>query len=388
MPPRKKAKTTNGSHKLATWPSASPAHHQQEHSRLMQLPQELRDLIYAFVFCSSRFSHGKRAVSRKKLRSVVPANRFKALSLLRTCRRVHVEVGNQWLAQVLFHFEDPEALLDKLGSVNDTVRRLIRNVRTSGLPLLVSRDNDHVCYQTAQILNLLPGLNLDKLTILGGTPAPLSYNTLDMLIRYSVGWKELRFLSHDSESLGYACTLDVKSYDGYLRQPQPITWQAALEHRDGPASRPSVMVYCSTDSTPGSLIDPNKAIVFTQTYGANESSRSYGMVEDSILMAASEPAKEVMVIVKRGVGADYDGKKPPRLFKYDGRKGHAARAWEGVKAVSDKVCTIMITSEMRTDWLFDEASEDAPIIDSYNHVDEYTWPPWYFERQVHSARAG
>ncbi|KAK0256977.1 hypothetical protein LTR02_014938 [Friedmanniomyces endolithicus] len=363
MPPRKKAKTTNGSHKLA-------------------LPQELRDLIYAFVFCSSRFSYGKRAVSRKKLRSVVPANRGKALSLLRTCRRVHVEVVNQWLAQVLFHFEDPEALLDKLGSVNGTVRRLIRNVRMSGLPLLVSRDNDHLSNSTARILKLLPCLNLDKLTVLGGIPAPLSYDTLDILIRDSDGWKELHFLSHDSENLGYACSPDIMDmgYDGYFRRPQPVTWQAALERRDGPASRSSVMVYRSTDSTPCSILDPNKRAVFTQHHGVGQSPRTYASVEDPTLMSASEHTKEILVIVKRGVGVDYAEKKQPTLLTNDVRENDAARTWEEVKVGSNEVCTIMFTSDMTDSWLFDEASEEAPILDSYKHVDEYTWPPWYFER--------
>lgn len=142
MSPRKKAKTTQSSRELATWSTAPPATHQQEGSRLMHLPQEMRDLIYAFVFCSTRFSYGKRAVGRNKLRRVLPANPGKALSLLRTCRRVQTETSKQALSQVLFHFEDPEALLDKLSSVNDTVRGGIRNLRISGLSLLVSHDDE------------------------------------------------------------------------------------------------------------------------------------------------------------------------------------------------------------------------------------------------------
>ncbi|KAK1817661.1 hypothetical protein LTR12_007969 [Friedmanniomyces endolithicus] len=390
MSPRKKAKTTEGSHELATWSTAPPATHQQEGSALMQLPQEMRDLIYGFVFCSTRFSYGKRAVGRNKLCRVLSANPGKALSLLRTCRRVHAETGNQCLSQVLFHFEDPEALLDKLSRVNDTVRGGIRNLRIFGLSLLISQDdkgnaeeqNQYLSNSTARILKLLPCLNLDKLTILGGIPAPLSYDTLDILIRHSDGWKELHFLSHDSEDLGYACSPDLMTlgYHGYLRQPQPATWQAALERRDGPASRSSVMVYRSTDSTPCSLLDPNKRAVFTQHYEVGQSPRTYASVEDPALMAASERTKEILVVVKRGVGVDYAEKKQPTLLKYDIRENDAARTWEEVKASSNEVCTIMFTSDMTDDWLFDEASEDAPILDSYKHVDEYTWPPWYFER--------
>jgi len=97
-------------------------------------------------------------------------------------------------------------------------------------------------------------------------------------------------------------------------------------------------------------------------------------------MSASEHTKEILVIVKRGVGVDYAEKKQPTLLTNDVRENDAARTWEEVKVGSNEVCTIMFTSDMTDDWLFDEASEEAPILDSYKHVDEYTWPPWYFER--------
>ncbi len=131
--PRNMATTTEGSHEPATWLPAPPPFHQQENSRLMQLPPEIRDLIYAFIFRSTRFSYGRRGPGQiDGYCVVISGNRGNALSLLRTCRRVNAEIGNQWVSQVVFSFEDPCTLLDKLAGISDTVRSLIRNVRTSG----------------------------------------------------------------------------------------------------------------------------------------------------------------------------------------------------------------------------------------------------------------
>ncbi|KAK0254117.1 hypothetical protein LTS16_017157 [Friedmanniomyces endolithicus] len=351
----KKPKKTERPRELATSLSATAAHEQAD-SRLMQLPRELRDLIYAFVFCSTRSSYGRRAFGRIDHRSIVSANRGKALSLLRTCRRVNVEIDNEWLSQVLFYFEDSETLLDKLANISNTWRSQIRNIQMSGLPCL----------------------NLSKLTILGSPPAVIGYETLDMLIRYSDGWKELHYLSHDSELLGYAYTNGPLSRDPdvYLRQPQPAVWQKALEERDGQASHPSVTVYRSTDPTPCSVLDPNKRTVFSQHYGANEDPRTYCNVEDPKLMSAGERTKELLVIVKRGVGVEYAEKKQPApLACGDIREDSAGRTWEDIKAVSKAICPRY--SDEDDELPFDDPRDEL-IVDSYNNIEEYTWPPLHF----------
>ena len=146
---------------------ASSSVNQQVHSKFMQLPQEIRDEIYANVFCSTRLAFGERALGRINSRRVVSSARGTALALLRTCRRTQDEIGVSWLPKVLFHFEDPESLLNKLAIIPITTRKQIRHVRVSGNPLMISWDDDDVYYRTAQALKLLPGLELDTLTILG-----------------------------------------------------------------------------------------------------------------------------------------------------------------------------------------------------------------------------
>jgi hypothetical protein len=99
-------------------------------------------------------------------------------------------------------------------------------VRVSGEPLVISWEDDDVYYRTAQVLKLLRGLELDTLTILGSRGASITYHTLNMLVRYSDGWKELHYLSHTSEFLGYKDDMPILGLpdpmiDQYLRQPQP-----------------------------------------------------------------------------------------------------------------------------------------------------------------------
>ncbi|KAK4502986.1 hypothetical protein PRZ48_006413 [Zasmidium cellare] len=358
----------------------------QAGSKLMQLPQEIRDEIYARVFCSTRFAFGKRAISRIGRNQLVSAHRGRALGLLRSCRRVREEIGDDWLSQVLFHFEDPESMLQKLANVPGRVRGQIRHLRVSGLPLMLSFEDDDVYYRTAQALKLLPGLNLDVLTVLGDRTPDVSYQTLDMLIRHSNGWKELRFISHNSEILGYK---DDMMYFGpndpmtdlYLRQPQPSGWQHALEQRDGPASKPSVTIFRSKEANRScAILRPDRRTVFSQAFGAGQDRRSYGKTKDEALMRPGEREKEILVIVKRGADIDYCERGGPSFLPVgDIREDFSCETWREVKDAQDEL-------HHYSDDPFDDeddvyGSSDPILVDKYSHVDEYTWPPLHFERE-------
>lgn len=354
----------------------------------MQLPQEVRDQIYESLFSSNRFAFGERAIERIKSQRIVSAHRRKALSILRSCRRINHEIGKEWLHQVSFHFEDPEYMLQKLGNISDTLRGEVRRVRVSGHTLMLSFEDDDVYYRTAQALKLLPGLKLDVLTILGDKLPSVSYQTLDMLIRHSHGWKELRCISHSSEFLGYK---DNMMYFGpsdpmnglYMRQPQPSDWQLALERCDGTASKPSVTVYRSKEATaPCAVLQPAKRTIFSQALAPGQVHRSYGKDEDPTLMQAGEREKEVLVIVKRGTGVDYcEYQGSPFLPVGDIREDFNRTTWKEVKAAQDE-----LFKDMRDDDPFSDDDGDGDdqdescIIDAYSHVDEYTWPPYHFVR--------
>jgi hypothetical protein len=180
---------------------------QQVNSKLMQLPQEIRDEIYANIFCSTRLAFGKRAYNLEVGHRIQSAGRGKALAVLRTCRRMRDEVGTSWLKQVLFHFEDPHRLLKKFSGIPTALLKQIRHVRVLGDVIELTPSEEYY-YCTARILRLLPGLELDRLTVLGARDPVLSYETLNMLVRYSDGWKELYYLAHNSKLLGHKYNMD------------------------------------------------------------------------------------------------------------------------------------------------------------------------------------
>ena len=147
------------------------------------------------------------------------------------------EIGNTWIRQSCFSFKDPESLLDRLAGIPIDVRGQIRHMRlTDDLLVVVKSEGDvdehQLIYRTAQVLKLLPGLKLDTLTVYGMISPEDSFATLDMLVHYSDGWKELRFISSTTAILGFYYQ---PNSNHPLRQPQPSDWQNALEQRDGQA---------------------------------------------------------------------------------------------------------------------------------------------------------
>ena len=378
--------------------SASSSANQQVQSMFMhKLPQEIRDEIYANVFCSTRLAFGERSVGRIDRRRVVSSARGTALALLRTCRRTQDEIGVSWLPKLLFHFEDPESLMNKLANIPIATLKQIRHVRVSGDPLMLSYGEHDVYYRTAQALKLLPGLELDTLTILGNRGASVAYHTLNMLVRYSDGWKELHYLSHTSELLGYKEDMSIfgpldPMVDQYLRQPQPTEWQKALEQRDVQASNPSVLIYRATISaTPGAVLQPDTRKLFTQTFTADQDARNFGGFEDAVLMRTGEIGKELLVVVKRGDGVDYAEKEDsPHLAIGDICEDLPGMTWMDIKADQDAF-------SKRFDDYYESDDDDSSdssdsqtfpwkqpeknvIVDTYSHVDEYTWPPLHFSK--------
>lgn len=102
------------------------------------LPTEIRLEIYSYLFYSTRLSFGKRSTYVPDRLSAIrlrPAPN--GLSLLRVCRRVSNEIGDSWLGQVLFSFEDPVTMLDKLADLDLQTRGKLRHIRYSNRNSLV-----------------------------------------------------------------------------------------------------------------------------------------------------------------------------------------------------------------------------------------------------------
>ncbi|KAM0263141.1 hypothetical protein ACHAQJ_001294 [Trichoderma viride] len=345
----------------------------QGESLLMQLPHELRYKIYFDLFSSTRFTSGKRSMSRRgRLRM---ASAPHGLAFLFSCRQAYIEIGKTWLTQVLFCFESPEAMLDKLAKITLETRSMIRNVRVSGDPWLISFDEDYIYYRTHQAFKLLPGLKLDRLTVLGPKEPEISYETLDFLIRYGDGWKELRYMSHASALLAYKhnwITRDDDLHkDRYLRKPQPAGWQQNLENRDSPGSGASVTIYRST--TPhrsGSVMHAATRVQFMQTLSPDQDINGFNE-EDPQLMAPSEREKEMLVVVKRGRNADYEEKQTSEYLAHgDIRSEFPGKTWIDIKAEQEKLFADSLFTE--------DKDEDEALVDDYTHIDDYAWPPFHF----------
>lgn len=99
-------------------------------SPFLQLPRELRDLIYCFLLGSTRVSFGRKGDSRMK-----PAPH--SLAILRVCRQTQQETQSLWIEQILISFEDIYSLLEKLSSIPSTTFSQIRQIRTGGRVLFL-----------------------------------------------------------------------------------------------------------------------------------------------------------------------------------------------------------------------------------------------------------
>ncbi|KAK4209744.1 hypothetical protein QBC37DRAFT_449742 [Rhypophila decipiens] len=346
-----------------------------------KLPQEMRDKIYDQVFAYTRLSYGEKSPRRLESVRIKPAPH--GLALLRTCHRVKYEIGDRWLRQVLFHFEDPLVMLDKLTALPHRLISQVRHVRMRYGYIFLSSDRPGdegrwFSYNLLHALKLIPGLKADVLTVmgfmlLGGTGS--QYDMLNILIRGSDGWKELHFLSCSSHLLGYA----DKWPTGYLREPQPAHWQTILNLRDGADSLPSVTIYRSktaggTPSTRASLMtNPSNWEPFQQTDTIGNG--TYGTVEDANIMSTpNERDKEVLVIARRGKGVDYQEKKNSRYIEGDIRRNAPGKSWKEIRKMCiDDFHDMYADEDDRSFSDEDDLEPPGGIIDSYARVDEYEW---------------
>ncbi|KAI0458494.1 hypothetical protein F5B21DRAFT_529006 [Xylaria acuta] len=224
------------------------------------------------------------------------------------------EIGDSWLGQVLFSFEDTETMTTKLAALPVATLSKIRHIRIRGETLMLSWPDDDVHYLLVLALKLLPGLQLDTLTVLNLYGGLISYDVLNTLIRYGQGWKELRFISHASELLGFAREHDISAAGDklnarYQLKPQPADWIRAMNNRDGAASQPSVTIYRSTlAGQPCTVSDEATRVRFEQKLSRPDEEDAFATQECGDIMSPGERTKELMVVVRRGRGVDYQEK--------------------------------------------------------------------------------
>ncbi|KAK3689113.1 hypothetical protein B0T22DRAFT_427257 [Podospora appendiculata] len=333
------------------------------------LPQELRDEIYFHLFSSTRFAWGMRMMEDDGHIDIKPAPN--GLALLRVCRRMEHEIGDSWLSQVLFYFEDPQTLLDKLDPLPQDILSRIRRVTLAGHYPLISYSHCNLYYSIVSVFDNLPGLRLDELTVLGGHLPKLNYDGLHHLIADGSGWKVLRYITFSSAMLGYR--FDTQFWPDHIwrfhRKPQPSHWQDILEARDGSSSKPSVTVYRATEpGRYGCILDPSKRVRYEQKPGQVRASVSDPLVfqADPELMTDGEKTKEILVVVKRGLGVDFEETGRPR--RVHGDNARDVRSWARAYG----------TRTHRVDFPVGEVERRPPQVDVYENADEYAWNPLYF----------
>jgi hypothetical protein len=342
----------------------------QTSSMLLQLPRELRDQIYTCLFTSTRLTFGERAISRIEAKTMKPTPN--ALAILRTCHQINQEARPLWLGQVLFCFENPEDLLDKLSALAPAILSQIRHVRTGGRPVMLQPigDDDDVFYRLVWVLKLLPGLQLDKLTVLGFSSGEIAYYTLEGLAKHGTGWRELHFITPNSAMLGFG-RRNIFMADPFWRRPQPGTWNDILFQRDGADSGASVTVYRATQSdVPGAVTNPRMRQIFEQKLSPLENLENFGLTEDNELLAENEKGKELLVILKRGRSANIverDG--PPYESEDDIRQWAHGMTWAEIRCQ----CTDFVGSSEDEEDDFLMGRDQEHEVDSYDEIDEYEW---------------
>jgi hypothetical protein len=130
------------------------------------------------------------------------------------------------LRHVLFCFESAEAMLDKLTAVPQDTLAKIRHVGVRLNMLSLNFHDTDWLFPPAAPFKLLPGLQLDQLTVLGCLNSVRNYEILNGLIKDSNGWKTLRYIAHNSEMLGYSCQFGRGGLNHRIGKP---SWKLATE---------------------------------------------------------------------------------------------------------------------------------------------------------------
>jgi len=230
-----------------------------------------------------------------------------------------------WLSEVLFSFEKPEDLLDKLSTKPSTIVSQIRHLRVRGgtLQLRLTDDGASFWFGLSESLKLLPQLRLDTLTVLATVYEEYAYDTLNCLIQHGHGWKELHYIASDSKVLA------ISKLNYNRRKPQSGNWQKALLDRDGPQSGARVTMYRAKSNIPNSLDDTSSCEVFEESVPDGSQVDDFGMDYDQILPPEDERPKEVLVVAKRGRKADITLKGQPPFDPSDIRS--YGMAWEDIR---------------------------------------------------------
>ncbi|KAH6709441.1 hypothetical protein BKA61DRAFT_579501 [Leptodontidium sp. MPI-SDFR-AT-0119] len=296
---------------------------------LLRLPVEIRLKIYHDVFSSVSLTFMEPNSPAPETDLSQTPN---ALSLLLACQQIHSETKHVWLNRVSFEFHNLEIMMNTFSKLPDSILSQIRHVLLAKASILILPTSDLPygrLFTLASIFKLLPTMSLDVLTAIGMSDGEDSYLTLNDLVKYGTGWKELRFATAQSSMLGFENGEQSQSW--VQRMPQPGAWKEEILCRDGVETGPSVEIYRSTEANGGIA-----AVLGTATRRTFEQAEPYdvtlfGKEEDSQLMAEGEKEKGLLVVVRRGKGVNFaqDGGAP--YESHDVRSIPGGVTWSDLK---------------------------------------------------------
>ncbi len=292
------------------------------------------------------------------------------LALLRVCRQIYKEGKSFWLGRVLFNFEDVESLLDKLSQLLVATLSQIRHVCTRGHTLMLSPpdSDDDVFYRLVWALKLLPGLQLETLTVLGQSQGLMNYDTLEGLIKHGDGWKELHYITRDSTMLGFK-RRDMFTAKSYWRRPQPTTWNTILLARDGVDHKSTVTIYRSTQSkSPGTVMNTATRQIVDQIPPPDL--ETFGIEEDPQFVREGEEEKELLVVVKRSCDADIRQHDVAPFTDEDIRQWAEGMTWQQIRIVA--ICCLYY-QDKDNDFSFEDTDSKNIKVDKYSNVNDYVW---------------
>ncbi|KAJ5359181.1 uncharacterized protein N7496_011594 [Penicillium cataractarum] len=178
----------------------------------LSLPGEIRNLLYDFLFASTRLSSGRRYVHKGKWRRIKSAPH--SLAILRTYRQMYEDARGLWMSQVTFSFKHPDSMPEKLFYRPPSVLSQIRHIRShlAYLDLDVTTEAHKKWskrflyeveeYELPSAFQLLSGLRLKTITVLGCEFE--FYENLDNIFEFFIDdshWKELRFITPRAGSM-------------------------------------------------------------------------------------------------------------------------------------------------------------------------------------------
>lgn len=201
-------------------------------------------------------------------------------------------------------------MLKKLAAVEPSILSKLRYMRISGpSPMLsIQRDPPRMKCGWAHVFKALPGLCLDRLTVIGyySPTATADLFTLEQLIKQGDGWQELCFISDNSAIL--VPTKEVRHHGHWHNALRLPRLDGALAKRDGRTA--SVRFYRSKHASDRGLMiskPVTREAIFTRGYRSLE---DFYAPRTAALSQDKEMEKEVLVVARRGSGVHYAVEPP------------------------------------------------------------------------------